>query len=384
MQYRLLINNNDFYGDLVLINSVSITYGRTDITQQPNPATFSASLAGSADEFTNEIKLNRLITFQVFDDASSMWISLFNGRISDVTASVDAWGGGDGTLQYTVTALGYLAEFNRKTVGASGYVKDDECTRMTDILFDVGGALQIDYSTPTGSYELAAISAGDYDALELLRSTANSTMGVLIDTPNDWDAYNALTYTTYLDRSSLGTIALTVDDVIASGLNIHKSLNDIVSTAWVTYGSTASSQSTKYTQSTIYSASGERATYLHNKSDADSIAQILLASRNNELYKLDNIQVNLSTIDDAGLLASLYGIRNGQQLTITGLPFPDLTNFQGFVEGWTWNINKNGTTLNIAVSSYGQNYPYTLWNNLSATDTWNTIYTATTTWEDVI
>ena len=384
MQFRLLVQGNDFYSDLVLFNGTSITYGRTDITTQPSPATFSTTLSGYATEFTNPIFLNDPITYQVFDDASSMWINLFSGRVSDVSASIGAWGNGDGLVEYQITGVGHLAEFNRKNVGVSGYTKKTDALRLEDILFDTGSDLVIEYSDPAGVYEIAAVSNGDYDALQLMQDTANSAMGVLIDTPNDPDTTNPVTYTTYTDRSSLGTIALTIDDVIANGFTIRKSMNDIVSEAWVTYGSSGSNQSTKYTEITISDVSASRTTYLHNLSDANSVAQILLAARTDELYRLDNISINLDTITDAGLLASLYGIRNGQQITIDSLPFTDFTNFQGFVEGWSWQINKNGTTLNINVSSYGQNYPYTMWNNLGGTADWNTIYTATTTWEDIV
>ena len=383
MQYRLLIDDNDYYGDVVLFNSINITYGRSDITSQPAPATMSVTMSGFATAMPY-VNLYHTIKMQVLDTASSTWVNLFAGRIYDVSNSVSVWGNGDGLVEYSITAQGHLAEFNRKNVGITGFVKQKDSIRLDDILFYTGSDLVIDYSTPAGVYEIAAVSNGNYDALQLMQDTANSAMGVLIDTPDDETSTSPVTYVAYTDRSTLGTINLTVDDIIANGLTVTKSMNDIVAEAWVTYGSGSTSTSAIQSAVTLTDASASRTTYLHNLSDANTVAQILLAGRTDELYRLTNITVNLNTITDATLLTSLYNIRNGYRITITGLPFLDCTSFDGFVEGWTWNINKNGTTLNINLSNYGQNYPYTMWNNLSATDTWNTIYTATTTWEDVV
>lgn len=387
--YRILIGGVD-YSDTTLIDTVSITYGRSDITSQPSPATFSASIEIKNDETIDPIFLTSVIEFQVLGSAWSpvTYQNLFSGTVTDVTASVNNWGGGAGLLTYTITGIGHLGLFNRVNVGTTGFVKQYESVRVDAIATDAAVGGTIVFSDPTGSYEIAAVSNGNYDALVLMQDAANSAMAVLADTPDPDDVgYEPITYITYVDRSTYyADIALTSADIMANGLTISKTLTQIVNKAWVTYGSSSSNLSTIYTDPTSgYSEqTGTRNTYLHNLSDANTVAQTLLAGRTTELYQLTSITCNLSAISDS-LIDQLIAVRCGTPITITGLPFDDLTNFNGFIEGWTWNINKNGATITLNLSSRGQLYPFTMWNNVgTTTDTWNTIYSATTTWEDVV
>ena len=385
MQYRLLVQGVD-YSDYTQINSISINYGRTDVTQQPSPATFSASLSILPNETIVPIGLDSIIAFQAYDVAALEWVYLFSGTVSDVSIGLSVWGAGDGIQELQITGVGHLATYLRNNVGTTGFVKAFECDRVADIVADSTSIINITPSRATGTYEIAAVSNGNYDALQLLQDTANSSMSVLCDTPDPDDVgYTPITYTCYLDRAFLPTATFTTSELMANGLQVNKSLTRIVNKAWVTYGSSSSSISTIYTDATSPFAeqTASRSTYLHNLSDANTIAQTLLASRKDELFELTSLTFNTSTLTDS-TISALMSLRNGHRIQITGLPFDELTSFDGFIEGWTWNINKNGATFTANVSNYGQNYPYTLWNNLSATDTWNTIYTATTTWEDVI
>jgi hypothetical protein len=385
--YKLTILGTD-YSENALIDSVSITYGRNTITEQPGPATFSCTLSVPDGTVIDPIGLDSVMNFQVYDTYQSEWRNLFSGYVSDVAVTVGAWGNGNGLIEYVITGIGHLSRFNRVNVGVTGFVKKHEGDRINAIMID--GAITVGgpgIELP-GAYELAAVSNGNYDALQLAQDAANSAMGVLCDTPDDDDVtLNPVTYVSYTSRSSAFDIALTGSEITAGGLSISKSMTDIVNKAWVTYGASSNTNGTIYTDTGTNfdtTITGTRNTYLHNSSDANSVAQILLAARKTEQYKISQITISENACT-AAILSDLYGIRNGWRLKITTLPFNEVTNFDGFIEGWTWNINKNGSTLMLNLSSYGQNFPYTLWNQVGTiTDTWNTIYTSTTTWEDVI
>ena len=277
-----------------------------------------------------------------------------------------------------------MNKLNRVDVGSAGYPKDYEGNRIESILIDCSVS---NYFTDVGLYEMAAVSNGSYDALELAQNAANSAMGILTDKPSrSVEITPSIGYYDYNSRTYMPEISLSINDIAANGLGISKSLNNVVNQASVTYGSDSTNISTVYDDTTSQSnygvISGQRNTYLHNVTDANSVAQILLSARSNPEFQLNSITVNTAFIDDT-LKSSLYGLMCGTNITIDSLPFQELQSFKGFVEGWTWQINKNGSTLTMYVSSQGQIYPYTLWNQLSATDTWNTIYTSTTRWSDV-
>jgi hypothetical protein len=55
--------------------------------------------------------------------------------------------------------------------------------------------------------------------------------------------------------------------------------------------------------------------------------------------------------------------------------------FDGFIEGWTWELTRYEAFLNLYRSAYSETYLSEIWLQVPQTTTWNT-YNPTTIWEN--
>jgi hypothetical protein len=74
----------------------------------------------------------------------------------------------------------------------------------------------------------------------------------------------------------------------------------------------------------------------------------------------------------------------GLPLEVTDLP-PNIvdSSFQGYVEGWTFRASYNALSVVINASPIEFSQVTLRWNQVSASESWNTI-SPTLTWEDAI
>jgi hypothetical protein len=375
------IDGYDF-DDYVDINSITCTHGRATITEQPSPSTLSLIFYSLQTEFVPPINIGSNIIWAINNPTAALGkTQIFNGSLTDINIDLQ-WGDGNGFFRYQITAVGVMAKLNDVLVGGSGYAKQYDGTRIAAILSDCG-VDTTDITTP-GTYEIAVYSHtnGPTNALQLARDAANSAMGVLFEVPN---SNGRITYQSYLDRPNNTEIVLTTADVLANSYTIGLSSNEVANKVTLTYGN-AGASGTTYTD-TVSTAifgirEGVRNTTLHNSSDANTIAQTILASRANPEFDLKTITINLAVVSDA-LRNSLCLATIGTRIRIDNLPTNELESFAGFIEGYTWQCGRNMETITLTVSNYGTQYPYTLWDQLNGTDTWNTYALATTTWGDL-
>ena len=363
-----------------IINSISCTHGRTDINQQPSPGTFRVQLQLSPGEtFPTSVTLGSQVVWQIYDSTGldSKRI-IFFGNISDINTSLQ-WSNGNGIYYYDITAVDALATLGNKTTTAS-IAKQYAGTRIAAILSTFG------YSTTgitaPGDYEIAVHSSGSLNnALDLAQAASQSSMGVLYCQPN---TNGQIKYQTYLDRKSNTEISVSVGDVLAADYVLSTSTNTVVNQATLTYktGLSGTTYDDTTSQTTFGIRSGTRDTILHNVSDANSQAQILLASRKAPSVGLRSLTVNTAIISDA-LNTSLAQVEVGTRIAITDLPTPELQSFNGYIEGYTWTSLRNQNIIQMTLSNADELYPYTLWNELNGTDTWNTYALSTTKWSDL-
>jgi hypothetical protein len=366
--------------DYAMITSLSCTHGRSDITQQPSPGTFRASLQLTPGAtFPTSVTLGSQVLWQIYDSTGyDDKRTIFFGFISDIQTSLQ-WSNGNGIYFYEITAVDNLATLSNKTT-SSGFAKQYAGTRIAAILtafgYDTSGI------TTPGDYELKVHSSGTLDnALELAQAASQSSMGVLYCQPN---SNGRIKYQTYLDRKSNTEITLSIDDVLAGDYVLSTSTNTVVNQVTVSYGSgTLGTTYNDTTSQTTYGVrSGTRETTLHNSSDANAQAQILLASRKAASIGLRSLTVNTAVISDA-LNSSLAQVEVGTRIVIYDLPTPELQSFEGFIEGYTWTSARGQNIIQMTLSNADELYPYTLWNDLNGTDTWNTYALATTKWSDL-
>ena len=391
------------------ISSISIRSGRDDVTTQPQPGYASISLWTDASEPLN-VALSQSVSISI-DKGTTGTQEIFAGIISDIDISLSAYGSDGSIAIYTITAVGPLSQLNRHIVGATGYAKEFDGTRILNILTEAflqswsdvsptltwaqlpAGTTWASYDATNqalvdnlvanvdvpGVYELQAYSGGEADAYTLTTQAANSGRGVL------WEGGDGdLHYDDYQARASATPLTLTADDILARGLRTAAQWGEIVNDANVTYR--AGTANARDEQSVILygQLSGSRTTQLHNLADAQAQAADFIESRAYPRMYPEQITIPLHspTVSDAtrDALAAVY---NGLRINTTALPAVFGTTFDGFVEGYTWNLTRYTAELALTCSAYSETYSSIIWYQLSPTGTWSGYTPSTTEWQDL-
>jgi hypothetical protein len=391
------------------ISSISIRSGRNDVTEQPQPGYASIRLWTDASD-PLDVALSQSVSVSI-DKGTTGTQEIFYGTISDIDISLDAYGSDGSIAVYSITAVGPLAQLNRRRVGAAGFAKENDGTRILNILseafltewddvaptltwaglptgatwdsYDAVGIALVDNLIANvdvpGQYELQAYNDGDADAYTLAVQAANSGRGVL------WEGQNGdLYYDDYLARSLATPLTLTADDILAQGLRTAAQWGEIVNDAIVTYR--AGEAEARDEQSIILygQLTGTRSTQLHNLVDAENQATDFVESRAYPRMYPEQITVPLHspTVSDAtrDALAAVY---NGLRVDTTALPAVFGTTFDGFVEGYTWNLTRYTAELALTCSAYSETYSSIIWYQIPPTTTWAGYTPSTQEWQDL-
>ena len=391
------------------ISSISIRMGRNDVTEQPQPGYASIRLWTDASD-PLDITLSQSVSVSI-DKGTSGTQEIFYGTISDIDISLDDYGSDGSIAIYSITAIGPLAQLNRRLVGAANFAKEFDGTRILNILseafltewddvaptltwaglpsgvtwasYDAVGQALVDnlvgnIDTP-GQYELMAYNDGDTDAYQLAVQAANSGRGVLYE-GGDGDLH----YDDYLARATATPLELTADDILAQGLRTAAQWGEIVNDASVSYR--AGDANARDEQSIIIygQLSGTRSTQLHNLVDAQAQADDFIESRAYPRMYPETITVPLHspTVSDATRDA-LAAVFTGLRVSTTALPAVFGTTFDGFVEGYTWNLTRYTADLALTCSSYSETYSSIIWYQIPPTTTWAGYTPSTTEWQDL-
>ena len=391
------------------ISSISIRSGRNDVTSQPQPGFASISLWTDASE-PLAVALSQSVSISI-DKGTSGTQEIFAGIISDIDISLQAYGSDGSIAVYTITAVGPLSQLNRHLVGGGNYAKEFDGTRILNILseaflqswsdlgptitwddlptettwasYDATNVALVDNLTANvdvpGVYELQAYNSGEDDAYTLAVNAANSGRGVL------WEGGDGdLHYDDYSSRSSASPLTLTADDILAKGLRTAAQWGEIVNDVNVTYR--AGTENARDENSIIQygQLSGSRSTQLHNAADALAQAQDFLESRAYPRMYPETITIPLHspTVSDAtrDALAAVY---NGLRVNTTALPAVFGTTFDGFVEGYTWNLTRYTAELSLTCSAYSETYLSIIWDQIPPTTTWAGYTPSTQEWDDL-
>lgn len=376
----LSIGANTDIDTKTLIQSINCTFGRTSITNQPQAAVFRCTFIVGPGESIYPVNINDQVQYSIYDPTVTGVNKrlVFLGRVSDVDVTLN-WQNGQGLYEYSITAIDGLAQLNSWLIGGSGYAKDYEGNRIKAILQEAYPSIDVTGIESPGAYEIAVYNSGKTDALSLCQEAAQSAMGTFFWQHNA----NRLKYVSYNTRNSATPVMLTTADVLAGDFRVSIGTTTVCNSVTVAY---ATGNSTTYTDTdskNLYGLkAGTRSTTLHNLSDANSQAQIFLATRKDPSANLSSLTVNLALVSDA-LRGQLAQVEVGTFIGIENLPTAELQSFYGYVEGYTWTAARGQDILQMTLSSKEQQYAYTLWNQLNNTDTWNTYALATTTWNDI-
>jgi hypothetical protein len=217
------------------------------------------------------------------------------------------------------------------------------------------------------------------DAYSLAVQAANSGRGVL------WECgCGELHYDDYQARADAVALELTADDLLAQGLRTAAQWGEIVNDATVTYR--AGSENARDENSiTLYGQlSGSRSTQLEKKADAEAQAADFVSQRAfPRMYPQElTIPLHSPTVSDAtrDALALVY---NGLRINTTALPAVFGSTFDGFVEGYTWNLTRYTAELALTCSAYSETYSSIIWYQIPPTTTWVGYTPSTTEWQDL-
>jgi hypothetical protein len=395
--WRLKINSVD-YTNLILAN-LTITSGRTDIYTQAVAGYANLTLI-NLDESLLSFGINQTVSIEL-QDSTATYVPIFGGTITDIEFSISEIGSVGFSQSYTITALGALARLPKalfldnlaeagdgdqiyevlRTVllaqwqavpAALTWATYDPTTQWQDA--ENTGLGQIDRP---GNFTLIARTASAIDVYTLASNIALSGLGILHENSLGQISYDDSTHrTTYLSVN--GYTDLSAAEARAAGLMITTRSGDVRNVITIKYG-TSSSQSyeTEDLDSiALYGSLGQVFnTFLKNTADAEDQAEFYLELRANPQPVFNSITYDLtnSLVDDADRDA-LISVFMGLPVNITALPLNmNSGQFQGFVEGWTFQASYNQVGITLFVSPLAFSLQAMRWQSVPAPETWNSV-----------
>jgi len=389
----------------ITLSGVTMTSGRTDIYSQP-VAGYCSLVIVNLDESQFTFAINDGMTLQVKDSAGT-YVPIFGGSITDIAIDVAAAGDAGIVTTASLTALGALSRLPKAlTEGVLSKELDGVQieTILTDLLVntwsEVPAALQWNTYPATetwenaqntglgeidsGIYELQARTADVTDMYSLVAELANSGFGYLYE-----DAQGRINYAGADHRQNYlaanGYTTLSANQALAAGIRTTTQAGDVRNDIALKYRAGTEFATDAESILTYGKLSQSITTTLHNEVDAESQAQRYLDLRKFPRAKFESITFPITSpeIDDSTRDA-LLGIFMGQPIKLTDLPLNiSGGQFEGYVEGWTWNVSYNSISLTINVSPIEFSTVAVYWSQVSASETWNTL-SSTLTWENAI
>ena len=389
----------------VTLSGVTMTSGRTDIYSQP-VAGYCSLIIVNLDESQFTFNINDGLTLQVKNSAGT-YVPIFGGSITDIGIEVATAGDAGIVTTAALTALGALSRLPKAlTEGVLHKALDGVQieTILTDLLVntwnEVPAALQWNTYPATetwlnaqntglgeidsGIYELQARTSDVTDMYSLVSALANSGFGYLYE-----DAQGRINYAGADHRQNYlaanGYTTLSANQALSAGIRTITQSGDVRNDIALKYRSGTEYATDAQSILTYGKLSQSISTTLHNTIDAESQAQRYLDLRKFPRAKFESITFPITSpeLNDATRDA-LLGIFMGQPIKLTDLPLNiSGGQFEGYVEGWTWNVSYNSITLTINVSPIEFSTVAVYWSQVSASETWNTL-SNTLTWENAI
>jgi hypothetical protein len=406
-EYRVLINGTDAT-DLTLVGFTA-TSGRTDVNTQAQAGYCNLQLINATNAFY-DWSVNTGVTLEV-KDTSGNWVSLFGGRISDVSTSVRTAGEVAYVTQIQIVALGALSKLS-KAIWTSSLAQDDDGDQIFTILSDlllaswneISPAQQWSSFDPTttwanagdvglgdidrpGQYEMEQRSASPIDYYSIVTQIANSALGYIYENANGEIGYaDAAHRQTYLLAN--GYTELDAREAFAAGIKQSIRSGKIINKYQINYGNNFNSSKSATDQDSIdlyglYSV--QENSLVHDATDAQNIVNRQVALRAYPRPLFDTITFPLQNPEMTdGDRDALINVFMGQPVKITNLPINIYGGeFTGYIEGWTWTSTLNGLSLTFTASPTEFSAVAQNWDQVNAAETWNTILN-TLEWQDAI
>jgi hypothetical protein len=391
------------------IADISINMGRSDVIE-PVQADYARIVLWTPSDTPLDVGLSQSVTVDV-DKGTTGTARVFTGIISDIDISLAQYGDIGSIAEYSITAVGPLAQLNKALSGGAGFPKQFDGDRIYSILTEAF-LTQWDDLSPTltwnalpnstqwgqfdgvaqvivdnlatsidrpGVYELTAYSDGFANALTLAQDAAQSGRGVFHGSGD-----GILHYHDYASRVSSPTIVLTSDDLLTDGLQTAAQWSEIVNDVTITYKNDQEKYARDETSIQAYGQlAGTRSTLLENGVDAQAQADDFLESRAYPRVYPESFTVALHSpnVSDATRDALLIA-ENGTAIVTDELPAVFGTSFKGYLEGYNWRLTRYEAYIDLICSAQSETYSSVIWQQIPPDLTW-AAYNPSTRWSDL-
>lgn len=404
-EWSLTVNGNADFKSVTLAD-VSITSGRTDIYQQAT-AGYAAFTILNFDASPVTISLNDQVSIKV-KDSSGDFVNVFGGYVTDIDLEVKNSGTGGMVQNLKVIALGALSKLP-KSLTTGVLTKDLDGVQIASILNallfnqwnEVPAATTWDGYNPTttwenaensgvgqideGNYELTDRSSSTTDVYSLVAALANSGLGYLYE-----DNQGRICYADSTHRNTAlatdGYTSVSGNTALANGIKTSLKSGDIRNSVTITYKNNQTVSASDAESIGTYGFQAQSIqTSLENGADATAQANFYLGIRAFPEAQFRSITFPLGNpeIDDTDR-DSLLNVFMGLPIDITDLPSNIAGGrFQGFVEGWSFRASYNNLSLTLTVSPTAYSLQAAKWNDVSGSETWNTL-SSTLDWNEAI
>ncbi len=347
--------------------AVQVSYGRTSIWQQPRAGYANIQLL-NANNTDYGIEPNQAVTITM-QDSTNTTRTIFTGKVSAITNKVQNSGDSATVAIQTITATSVFSRMARVTVGTTSYPLETDSDRITRIYNEAGVTIE---SVDIPTYEFDARAASSADAYTLAATYATQAFGYIYETTDGRVGFANEGHRT-AEVLANGYTSIPTDLVKWQGISSQKTDTDVTNYVTVEYktGSQTESEPNSILEYGFRDANFK--TELHKKSDATDQARRWIALRSLPRTSLSAFVLNLDDprITNA-LLDKLIQINLSLPIEILGLPIPiKNTVYEGFVEGWTFNITRLQASLTIQSSDAAYSLSPTRWSEVNAALQWN-------------
>ena len=362
-----VVINGTSHTSLTLWN-VSIGYGRTSIWEQARASFASISILNTTGT-DHGFDMNQVVIVKVKNSAGAD-VTLFTGKITSVDNTIDASGSVATSAIQTITAVGPFADMSRKIIGGSAWAKEMDDVRMTRIFDDAGATIDV-VDTP-GVYEFMATTPPVTDAYSLAATYATQAFGYIYET-SGYEVGFANESHRFVDARDNGYLTIPESYILWGGIASQKTLADITNAVSVTYRAGTESAADATSQVTYGIVAASVNTELHDAADAQVQADRYIALRAYPRTSLSSftVQVDSSVVSDANR-DKFLAMAMGEPIQIDSLPIPiKNTTYRGFVEGYSFSINRYQMSLTLTSSDYSYSVTPTRWQDVPAADIWS-------------
>jgi hypothetical protein len=358
--------------------NVTVSFGRTTIWEQARAGYASIDILNITNtDYGFDMNLPVVITV---DDSSGDPVTLFTGKISNVSNKVAAAGENGLAAIQTISAISTFADMARKVIGDTNWPKEDDDDRMTRIFTDAGVTIETVDTPPV--YEFTARTASPSDAYSLAATYAQQAFGYIYETPLGEVGF-ANESRRFLSARDYGYLNISTDYILYDSVQSQKTLSDIMNSIVLSYKANAQKTASDATSITNYGiVAGSVTTELEKATDAQNQADRYVILRAFPRTSLSSFSIQLDSPDvTSGDLDALLAISMDTAIEIDNLPIAiKNTTYKGFVEGWSFSINRVQVNLTFDSSDVAYSVTPTRWQDVDAALTWNAVG-ATVTWD---